>query len=230
MCTSFIWRKDEKLIGMNFDNNGMKYSVNKTEDWFVVYVDGGRGKYPSFGVSKNGKFFNNLLVDSNGKGNYRRPSNKVTHTTKLVTDILSGVISLDDFNEYLSKTEVVNTPDHSCHNMIIDDKDNVWIIEPGRGCIYSPAEESKYYVMSNESIIDMRNRNVESGCTRYGAIKHSLEAYEHLNVEKAFDVLAKAFQKEGEWVTELSFVYSKEENKVYYCFNGNIENIELYEY
>lgn len=93
MCTSFIHRKNGKIIGMNFDNNGMDYSINTSDPgFFLVLVNGGRGKFPSFGVNKNGEFFNNLVVDSNGKGLYRRPNKNVTHTTKFITDILKGNI------------------------------------------------------------------------------------------------------------------------------------------
>lgn len=43
MCTSFISSKNNVIIGMNFDNNGMAYFIDtKIYNWFVVTVDGGR--------------------------------------------------------------------------------------------------------------------------------------------------------------------------------------------
>lgn len=78
MCTSFIYRGQDTIIGMNFDNNGMKFNIDtKNPEWFTVLVDGGRGKCPSFGVNSSGEFFNSLVVNSNGKGLYRRASKKV---------------------------------------------------------------------------------------------------------------------------------------------------------
>lgn len=63
MCTSFISRTQDIIIGMNFDNNGMNYSIKtNVPNQFTVFVDGGRGKCPSFGVDSNGVFFNNLVV------------------------------------------------------------------------------------------------------------------------------------------------------------------------
>lgn len=231
MCTSFIFRGLNTIIGMNFDNNGMSYSIaTKIIDWFVVNVDGGRGKYPSFGVNKDGIFFNNLVVDSNGKGLYKRPSTKVTHTSKLVTDILKATIDVDQLSDYLSSIEVVNTPDWSCHNMIIDAQANVHIIEPGRGNIFSKRNESEFYIMSNESIIDMHQRNNVSNCNRYNAIKNELTGINNLDSRKAFSVLEKAFQTEGEWKTDLSIVFSKGERKVYYCENRNLDEIAEYSF
>jgi hypothetical protein len=104
---------------MNFDNNGMKFGIDRKDPkQFTVLVDGGRGKYPSFGVNSAGVFINNLLVDSNGRGLYKRASNKVTHTSKLAKDVLDGTIAQEDLSSYLERIEVVNGPDFSVHNMI----------------------------------------------------------------------------------------------------------------
>lgn len=221
MCTSFIHRKDDLIIAMNFDNNGMKYAVNTTRPgWFVVDVDGGRGKYPSFGVSRDGLFFNNLMVDSNGKGLYRRPSTKATHTTKLIADILSGALRTDDLNDYLARVEVVNTPDWSCHNLICDPAGNAWVVEPGRGNIYSPAGETPFVVMANVSVVD------GATCPRTDIVTRMLAESSTVDVPRAFEILSAAAQTEGEWITELSLVYSKAAGKVYYCRDRQFDKVE----
>jgi len=229
MCTSFISRKNDTIIGMNFDNNGMKYSIEeKHEGWFVVMVDGGSGKHPSFGVDQNGRFFNNLIVNSNGKGLYRRPSSKVTYTTKLFTGILDGIIVPEHLQEYLEKVEVVNVPDWSCHNMICDSAANVWIIEPGRGNIHSPANESSFFVMTNFSLVDMGINKSKIDCERYETAVRMLTKADEINIDSAFEILQEVSQKEGEWMTEFSMVFSKNKGKLYYCQNRNFEN--RYEY
>lgn len=229
MCTSFIYRGSDTIIAMNFDNNGMKYAIDtKNPDWFVVLVDGGRGKYPSFGVDSCGRFFNNQVVDSNGKGLYRRPSKKVTHSTKLISDILSGSIQVDTLSEYLSNVEVVNTPDWSCHNMICDSNANTWAIEPGRGNIFNSAKDSDYFTMTNFSLWDKLYENVKSDCLRYKTVTSKLEEVNELDVDSAFKILDSVSQREGEWITDLSIVFSKKNSAVYYCFNGNYD--ERFEY
>ncbi|MBD7912505.1 hypothetical protein [Clostridium cibarium] len=229
MCTSFIYRGQDTIIGMNFDNNGMKYSIDtKNPNWFTVQVDGGRGKYPSFGVDRFGRFFNNLVVNSNGKGLYRRPSKKVTHTTKLITDILKGVISTENLEEYLRNVEVVNVPDWSCHNMICDSNGNAWVVEPGRGNISSPAKSSPFFVMTNFSLWDYLNENVECNCDRFKSVTSAFEKAEQVNVETAFSILDSVSQRNGEWITTFSMVYSKNLNTVYYCLNGDFN--ERFEY
>lgn len=222
MCTSFISRRQDIIIGMNFDNNGMKYSIKtNVPNQFTVFVDEGRGKYPSFGVDCNGVFFNNLVVNSNGKGLYRRPSKKVTHTTKLISDILQGVIHAENLGEYLRDIEVINTPDWSCHNMICDSKANVWIVEPGRGNIYSPASSSPYCVMTNFSLWDYQYNNVDCDCFRYKVVTDALSKTNKMDIDTAFSILESAKQSNGEWITDFSMVYSKSLNTVYYCLEGN---------
>jgi len=233
MCTSFIYRKNDILIAMNFDNNGMKYKIDtKDPKVFNVLVDGGRGKYPSFGVNNNGVFINNLLTDSNGRGLHRRSSNKVTHTTKLVKDVLNGRISLIDLKSYLQKIQVVNVPDFSCHNMICDKYGNVWVVEPGRGIIYSEANESPYFIMSNFSLCDYRETGVLTGIgtDRFLTSDNLLSKADDLDINSAFKILESVMQKDGEWVTDFSMVYSQKENAVFYCCNGDFQNIQKYSF
>lgn len=229
MCTSFISRgQNDTIIGMNFDNNGMKYAINTGKpELFAVYVDGGRGKHLSFGVDSSGTFINNLVVDSNGKGLYRRPSKKVTHTSKLVSDILNRELPAENLGAYLERVEVVNTPDWSCHNMICDPKANVRIVEPGRGNIFRPADSSPYFVMTNFSLWDYLYENTACNCTRYKTVSDALSRSAGIDVDAAFDILESAKQSDGEWVTALSMVYSRNARAVYYCLDGHFnERVE----
>lgn len=227
MCTSFAVHKSSMLVAMNFDNNGMPYNISiKNPEQFVVLVDGGRGKYPSFGVNSNGTFINNLSVDSNGKGLYKRASKKVTHTSKFSDDIFSGRITPTDIDEYLANVEVVNTPDSSVHNMIVDRDGNVWIVEPGRGVIHSNVGETPF-VMTNFSLLDMESRGevYGDGADRYETAKNMLAHNSILDVNAAFEILSATKQSSGEWTTAFSMVYSHAERTVYYCYNGDFTNI-----
>jgi len=229
MCTSFIYRENDRIIGMNFDNNGMDFSIDTSApDFFLVKV--GQGKHPSFGVNNNGVFFNNLMVDSNGKGLYRRPSKNVTHTTKFITDILKGNILTENLGEYLNNIEVVNVPDWSTHNMICDSKANVWVVEPGRGNLYSSADSSPFYVMTNFSLWDYEKDLIPCECQRYKKVFTSLSDSGKLDVDSAFKILESAKQNNEEWKTDFSMVYSEKEHSVYYCLNGNFNERFKYEF
>lgn len=209
----------------------MKFAIDtKKTDWFAVLVDGGHGKCPSFGVDHDGRFFNNLVVDSNGKGTYKRPSKKVTHTSKLVSDIHSGALQPEDLSSYLAAIEVVNTPDWSCHNMICDSAANVWVVEPGRGNILSPADESPFFVMTNFSLWDMLYEGAKYDCQRYQTVSNALSESRDIDSENAFRILESVKQTKGEWITALSMVYSKKDRSVHYCLNGNFADRLKYQF
>lgn len=233
MCTSFIHRENDMFVAMNFDNNGMPFQVStKDSSQFVSLVDGGRGKYPSFGINSHGVFCNNLVVKSNSKGNYKRAGKKVTHTSKLTVDLLSGSISPDELRGYLETVEVVNVPDFSVHNMIVNATGDVWVVEPGRGAIFSPANESPYFVMTNFSLCDWDKKGTPTGdgADRYKTASALLDEMEYMSVEKAFQVLKATQQQTGEWKTAFSMVYSQKEQVVYYCYDGDYEHISTYHF
>lgn len=222
MCTSVISRGSRVLIGMNFDNNGMKYAAKISEPGvYTVSVDAGFGKYPSFGVRADGTFANNLIVESNGKGEYRRPSKYVTTTTKLVSDVLGGKIPSEEICAYLdSGITVLNTPAYSTHNMIADNRGNVWIVEPGRGILFSARQESPYCVLTNASVIDA----VEPDCVCYRTAKSMLEKKPNPEVSDLFEVLS-AVSQDGQWKTELSMVYDSSARKLYTCSERHFDEI-----
>jgi len=227
MCTSFIKKtQDNWLIGMNFDNNGMKYTVNtKKKDWFIVYVNTGKIMAPSFGIHRSGVFFNNLCVSSNGKGCYRRSSN-VTHTSKFISGIIDGKIDVEYLEEYLSQTEIVNVPDLSTHNMICTEHGNAWIIEPGRGNRYRELRDGEFQIMTNVPIFDAHEEDNIS-CSRYRKGKEVLNQSVTFDVSKAFELLRDVKQNEN-WITDFSLVFDKKVNKVYYVQNQDFTCIKEY--
>lgn len=224
MCTTLVYRENRVLVGMNFDNNGARYRIDTSSGGFIVQVDGGNGLWPSFGVTAQGVFFNSQEVDSNGKGLYKRAGKKVTHMSKLVQDIISGALHPHELNDYLKQVEVVNTPNRSVHNLICDPEGNVWVIEPGRGNIYTPAGESPSVVLSNCSLHDYRSSEVlaGSGADRYQLMESSVLTMPPLDVEDVFALLNPVRQA-GVWTTDLSLVYDAAARTVTYRENGEAQ-------
>ena len=233
MCTSFVTRSADMLVARNFENNGKPWELQtKSPGQFMVLVSTGRGKYPSFGINRDGTFINNLCVDSNGKGQYKRAGKTVTHTSKLTSDILTGVIGPDEIGYYLSGMEVVNTPDASVHNMIADRSGNIWIVEPGRGILHSNAKETPYELMTNFSLCDMERQGgpYGDGANRYQRVKAMLDSNPKPYVTEAFEMLKSVMQSGEDWTTEFSMVYSPAAHTVYYCMFGQFRNILSYSF
>ena len=232
MCTCFIDRREDLIIAMNFDNNGMAFELDtKNPSIFSIVTDTKMGKVPSFGINKNGIFVNNLCVDSNGKGLYKRKSKTVNLNIYLIKELLYEEIKMDNFEEYLKTMEIVNAPNICTHNFITDKKGNVYIIEPGRGNIKNGIKESEYYVMTNFSIIDFNGgkKYTDYGIDRYNKANNMLKKLEKIDVKEAFKILEKVKQ-EGEWNTDFSMVYSKNKKTVYYCYKSNFNEIMEYKF
>jgi len=194
MCTSFLDRRNDIIIAMNFDNNGWVFELNTSKpDIFAIDVDIGNGKCPSFGINSQGIFVNNLFVDSNGKGLYKRKNKTRTLTAYLVENILKGNIPIDELDNYLNTMEIVNSPNQSTHNMVIDAKGNIWVIEPGRGNIKNTKENSQYFIMTNFSIIDFNagKEYTNNGIDRYNEANNMLNKNKKLTVKDAFNILEK---------------------------------------
>ena len=229
MCTSFVWRMARKnvLVAMNFDY-GNAFKLSTTQSEFIILAGG----VPCFGVNNNGTFINHLMVDSNGKGDFRRGKN-VVHTIQLIRNMLGkGRKVIHDIDKYLSEVEIVNVPNNSCHNMVTDKHGNAWIVEPGRGIIHSPVTDSPYYLMTNFSLCDLKeNGKFESNSDdRYKIADKMLSKADNLDVDSAFEILNVVKQIGGEYPTVFSMVYSQEDKTVYYCKNGNFLDIEKHNF
>ena len=232
MCTCFVDRRNDLLIGMNFDNNGMKFEINTSiPNSFMVEIYTDFGKQPSFGINSQKTFVNNLFVDSNGNGLYKRIGKTRTLNVYLIKSLLERNIEINDLDNYLDTMEIVNAPNLSTHNLIADKNGNVWVVEPGRGNIKNKTNETSYFIMTNFSIIDYNagKKYTDCGFDRYINVKKYLDKKSELSVKDAFCALEKVKQ-DGEWKTEFSMVYSKNENKVYYCYNADYKNILEYKF
>jgi hypothetical protein len=172
-----------------------------------------------------------LAVDSNGKGLYKRIGKTRTLTTYLVRDILEEKIDINILENYLDTMEIVNAPNLCTHNLIVDKNGNIWVIEPGRGIIKNKIDESSYFLITNFSLIDYNSGKKYSdyGFDRYINVKKYLEKKKILSIKGAFDILEKNKQT-GEWKTDFSMVYSRNENKVYYCYSADYKNIMEYKF
>ena len=228
MCTSFVWRSGGSvLVAMNFDNPD-PFTVEATEDRLVVRTVTARGSVPTFGVRADGTFVNHLLVDDHGQGRYKRASRTVTHTTKLVTDILSGVVTTADLDTYLTQMTVTNVPNMCAHCLVADQFGNAWVVEPGRGTISSPASSSPFLVMTNFCLCDVDESAVPcgSGADRYITATKMLADRDSLDVGQALDILAATRQVDGQWPTAYSLIYSIPENAVYTCGRDDFGTLE----
>jgi hypothetical protein len=138
---------------------------------------------------------------------------------------------MNDFENYLEAMEIVNAPGLSTHNFIVDNKGNLFVVEPGRGNIKNGVKESPFFVMTNFSLIDFNvgKKYTDDGIDRYNEANKLLKKKNKINVKDAFSILEKVKQI-GEWKTDFSMVYSKKSKTVYYCYNSKFNEILEYKF
>ncbi len=236
MCTSFVYRKENVLIGMNFDNDGkeFKISTNLGHD-FLVSVKVNRKYFPSIGINQKGVFVNDSLVDSNGEGKYKRQNDKRWVTTALIQYIMGSDVEFEDVKEVLGKVEVVNAPKASTHNLIADSEGNTCVVEPGRKNIFSGVHDSKLCVVTNFPLSDYEETTPSavsgSGSDRYQGVLEKLAKLKYaLTIEQGFEILESVKQDGPEWITQLSMIYDGKNRKLFYCLDQKFDEIIEYDF
>jgi hypothetical protein len=234
MCTSFVYRKENVLVGMNFDNDGKKFRVSARPGFgYLVSVEIGGNFYPSFGVSASGLFINNLMVDSNGEGRYKRQSAKRWVNSSLIDKVMGGNEDLDSLRSQIGQVEIVNGPFLSTHNLIVDPAGNTLVVEPGRRCISSSREETGWYVMTNfplSEYVELVPGNPSgTGADRFNIVNAYLSSHEGpLTVDRAFDLLGRVRQHGPEWKTDLSMVFEPDRGVVSWILADKSDTVEKF--
>ena len=103
------------------------------------------------------------------------------------------------------------------------------MIEPGLGF---RADAGRFSLVTNYSLLDPESTRPFTlpGDDRYERASQQLMEYgDCFSVDDAFSVL-RAVRQEGLWATRVSFVYSAEEQAVYYAKDNDFAHIEKYEF
>ncbi|MEJ5223559.1 MAG: hypothetical protein WHV44_03815 [Anaerolineales bacterium] len=232
MCTSFVYRKDIVLVGMNFDNDGKEYQISDIDGkGFLIAVKIGDVFFSSIGISPNGIFVNDQMVDPNENGVYKRQSAKRWVTSKLIDTILKTSLGFSEIISILEQVKIVNAPNLSTHNLIVDRNGDICIVEPGRKNIISRKEESDWFILTNFPISDYKGiapTNVMgSGSDRYmKGLRLLKQQDKQMGIQSGFSILRELQQDNSTWITELSLIYDVANRELYYCQQRNFEDVK----
>ncbi|MFN8527736.1 MAG: linear amide C-N hydrolase [Anaerolineae bacterium] len=212
---------------MNFDNDGKAFKISSSSNRdFLVSVSAGKTIFPSFGINTNGLFVTDFMVDSNGAGAYKRQTDKRWVTTSLIKFIMENDVRFEDVKTQLQRTEIVNAPNSSTHNLIVDRQGNICVVEPGRRNIFTETHDSNWYIMTNFPLSDYDEivppSPSGSGSDRYVKALQMLATMSGpMTVEQGFEVLKSVMQDGPIWKTNLSLIYDATQHALFYCLDGN---------
>lgn len=125
----------------------------------------------------------------------------------------------------VTEKEIVYANGATMQSMLDNKNGRGLIIEPGIGY---REEKQKYSLITNYSLLapESTRPHIVSWDNRYERAKKLLEEFDNcFSYREAFSVL-KVVCQEGERATRVSFVYSVNQQKVYYVLNNSFDNIK----
>ena len=238
MCTAFVRRGKDVIAGFNMDINpeAFEYDIFANSKEFYIGLKTHIVSHPVIkihGVNSKGNFANQLNNMDFYKVPYEESINSIS-IDRIVDDYISDKITFDDIKTITDIKEVtqipngaVDMPTIAFHSLITDSKGRIMMLEPGNG--YSIIKE-KYAVLSNFSMLELPEDLTSEKYGYYGKDRYDIameclkNSTDEFSVTDGFSILNKVKQV-GNWATRVSFVYSRNENSVYYCIDGEFNDI-----
>lgn len=255
MCTAFVRRGNDVIVGFNMDINigAFEYKVFAEKDMFYIGIYTGHmnqvipegvqipepylhieNQYRKVhGVNHKGCFGNQLNVMDFAKARFRLDVNTYM-LDQMIDDYISGKCTLDDIIQVANEKDIVNIPmgavdipNLAFHSLLSDRAGRIMMLEPGNG--YSIIHE-KYAAMSNFPLLELPGDFVLERFGYYGKDRYDKamallrKSTDDFSVEDGLALLDAVKQKDN-WATRVSFVYSNNENAVYYALEGDFEHV-----
>lgn len=227
MCTRFVYRGKDMITGFNFDIDlsVWKHKVIEEKERFYIGILRPDGKYHSYhGVNQNGNVGTLLYVHGNSAGAYQDSRNCMT-IADLTELFIKAELSFDEVLQIVKSKKIVYAADSTMQAMLSDIHGRTLVIEPGIGY---REERKKYSLITNYSLIKPESTRdfIVPGDDRYErALQLLANGKNDFSVSEAFTLLY-AVRQEGIWATRVSFVYSANQQTVYYVENNRFAHIK----
>ena len=255
MCTAFVRRGNDVVVGFNMDINigAFEYKVFAEKDKFYVGIYTGHmnqmipegvqipepylhveNQYRKvWGVNHKGCFGNQLNVMDFPKARFRLGEDTYM-LDQLIDEYISGARTLDDVIQVAGDKDIVNIPTGTVdipnlafHSLLADRSGRIMILEPGNG--YSIIQE-KYAALSNFALLELPGDFVPEKFGYYGKDRYDKamamlrESADDFSAQDGLEIL-NAVKQVDNWATRVSFVYSNNENAVYYALDGDFDHV-----
>ena len=260
MCTAFVWKGKDRICGFNMDlPDVLEWRLFMDRECFFVGlrpvfrpgllpegITAVPGEYLPcagdwlriHGVGRNGNFGNQL----NALGFTGAPFEPGADTVPLYTLVdrfLAEKTGMDEIIRTVRKKRIVNLPgaavgipDPAMHSLLSDGEGRILMVEPGNG--YAEIQEH-FAVMSNFTMLVLpedltAERFGYYGMDRYRtAVSIIREAGDGFSPDYGLRVL-DAVKQEQYAPTRVSFVYSQNENRVYYTLERDFAHVRIHQF
>lgn len=167
-----------------------------------------------------------LYVHGNPAGAYQDSRNCMT-IADLTELFIKAELSFDEVLQIVKSKKIVYAADSTMQAMLSDIHGRTLVIEPGIGY---REERKNYSLITNYSLIKPESTRgfIVPGDDRYErALQLLANGKNEFSVSEAFTLLY-AVRQEGIWATRVSFVYSANQQTVYYVENNHFAHIKRF--
>lgn len=229
MCTAFVKRGKDLIYGYNLDidPSTWNYALYKTKNYFSVGIKVGTTVYLTAGVNNVGNFGN--IPYMNGADFVPPKGVKRQRIDLMVDKYIRNKYDFGDVERIVESKTLVSIPQVSFHSLIANSSGDILLVEPGYG---NKRICDNYAVVTNFPCLAVLDdySNPFYGKGRFDVAEHILaESDDEFSVFDGLDLLKKTAQQ-GTWATRVSFVYSRNINKAYYCLDGNFDDIKTFSF
>lgn len=225
MCTAFVHKGDDLIVGFDFDLDPamFTYGVYKRKDKFFIGITVGSTTYRTHGVNRNGNAGN--LPYMNGSTDWPRRRGEAYRRLDVLNDrYIAGKSTYAELLQDVRTKTVVNLPGMSMHSQFTDADGHILIVEPGVG--YREVD-APYSIVTNYPVLDVP---ADLSSPFYGADRYQTGLSRLQGATDAFSVddglrLLEAVKQGGQWATRVSFLYSQNDNAVYYTLDGDFSRV-----
>lgn len=260
MCTAFVRYGRDYICGFNMDINAgaMDWRLLMDEDQFAVavpvadptlfvpegtpippeYTDCEGGVLRIHGVNREGCFANQLNNMRFAKAPFEIGGDCVP-LYHLTDGFLRGRYSLGEVERLAREKRVVNLPDGAVgipdmgmHSLMSDGEGRILVAEPGNG-VAVLAE--RYAVMTNFAVLELPGDFAPENFGYYGKDRYDAalsilrQSRDDFSPQDGLALL-DAVKQTGPWGTRVSFVYSRNENAVYYALEHDFGNVRVHRF
>ena len=231
MCTRFVHNGHDMITGFNFEIDLALYThkVIAEPDLFAIGILRPDGRWHTYhGVNRSGNAGTLLYVHENPAGAYRDDPACVT-IADLTEHFLQGQLSLDDVLRLAQSRPVVYAPDATMQALLSDASGRALILEPGIGF---RLEQAPFSLITNYSVLAPESTRpyLVPGDVRYEQAQSLLSSCTaDFSTADALSVLQSVCQK-GLWGTRVSFVYSRDQNTVFWTENNQFDQIRCHRF
>ena len=260
VCTAFVRYGRDYICGFNMDINveALDWRLYMDESQFAValrmanpadYVPAGTPIPPAYtdseggvlrihGVNREGCFAGQLNNMRSVKAAFEIGENCVP-LYHLVDGFIRGKYALSAVEGLARKKKVVNlpegvvgSPDMGMHALMSDGEGHILVVEPGNGVA---AISERYAVMTNFAVLELPGDFTPEHFGYYGKDRYDAALSILRESDDDFSVcdglrLLDAVKQTGRWGTRVSFVYSGNENAVYYTTEHDFAHIRVHRF